>query len=277
MAAGPVLDSLYTSRWIQMFPLHNAVASRNFKEVQNLVAEGHDINEQHFDRVTPLHMACLTGDVEITDFLLQKGAWINAQSIDNSTPLCDACASGSVECVNMLLRRGAIVNPPLLLSTPLHEAALRGHTDIVSVLIIAGAKLNVNDLHYGTPLHATCSMQSPSIACIRYLLKSGASVNAIKNHTTPLHIICMYSKSEEAAQLLLAYGANVYLKDNLGRTARDLAWRSSALVNLLAAHERDPRPLTQCCRLAIRSYLGPSRLQLINKLEAPRILIGFLQ
>lgn len=59
-----------------MFPLHNAVASRNFVEVQSLVADGHDINEQHYDRVTPLHMACLTGDVQITDFLLQKGAWV---------------------------------------------------------------------------------------------------------------------------------------------------------------------------------------------------------
>ncbi|KAK8748964.1 hypothetical protein OTU49_015617 [Cherax quadricarinatus] len=260
-----------------MFPLHNAVASRNFTEVQNLVANGHDINEQHYDRVTPLHMACLTGDVEITDYLLQKGAWVNAQSIDNSTPLCDACAGGNVECVKMLLNHGAVVNPPLLLSTPLHEAALRGYTDIVTVLIIAGAKLNVNDLHYGTPLHATCSMQFPSISCINFLLKSGASVNAIKNHKTPLHLIAMYSKSEDAAQLLLAYGADVYMKDNRGRTARDLAGPSSALAHLLVTNEKDPRPLTQCCRLAIRSHLGPTRLQMINKLQAPPILIGFLQ
>lgn len=275
MASGPVLNTLYSR--VQMFPLHNAVASRNFVEVQSLVADGHDINEQHYDRVTPLHMACLTGDVQITDFLLQKGAWVNAQSIDNSTPLCDACAGGNVECVKMLLNRGAFVNPPLLLSTPLHEAALRGYTDIVTVLILAGAKLNVNDLHYGTPLHAACSMQFPSLTCISFLLKSGANVNAIKNHKTPLHLIAMFSKSDEAAQLLLAYGADVYMKDNLGRTAQDIAGPSSALAHLLVANEKDPRPLTQCCRLTIRSQLGPSRLQLINKLEAPPILIGFLQ
>lgn len=62
---------------VQMFPLHNAVASRNFKEVQNLVADGRDVNEQHYDRVTPLHMACLTGDVQITSFLLGKGAFVS--------------------------------------------------------------------------------------------------------------------------------------------------------------------------------------------------------
>lgn len=276
MAAGPLLDTVYTTG-VQMFPLHNAVASRNFTEVQNLIADGRDVNEQHYDRVTPLHMACLTGDVQIMSYLLGKGAFINAQSIDNSTPLCDACAGGSAECVRMLLNQGALVNPPLLLSTPLHEAALRGYTDIVALLIDAGAKLNVNDLHYGTPLHAACSMQSPSLPCIRHLLKSGAKVNAIKNHKTPLHFIAMYSKSEEAAQLLLAYGADVYLKDNLGCTARHLAGPSSGLAMLLAGHEKHPRPLTQCCRLTIRSHIGPSRLQMIKKLEAPPIVIGFLQ
>ena len=61
----------------QLFPLHNAVASRNFTEVKRLVHEGHNINEQHYDRVTPLHMACLTGDVEITDYLIREGAWVS--------------------------------------------------------------------------------------------------------------------------------------------------------------------------------------------------------
>lgn len=130
---------------------------------------------------------------------------------------------------------------------------LPGYTDIVALLVASGAKLNVNDLHYGTPLHAACSMTMPSVACIRFLLKAGmiteeknylkflksslissyknsvqwnfyrsltclekfagAGVNAIKNHKTPLHYIAMYSKSVEAAQLLLAYGANVYMQD----------------------------------------------------------------
>lgn len=273
---GPHIEIDYTRR-TQMFPLHNAVASRNFREVKRLVEEGYNINEQHYDRVTPLHMACLTGDVEITDYLLQKGAWINAQSIDNSTPLCDACAGGSVECVKLLLDLGAAVNPPLLLSTPLHEAALRGHTEIVALLITAGAHLNPNDTHYGTPLHAACSMQSPSVNCIKYLLKSGVKVNAIKNHKTPLHYIAMNSKNEDATKYLLIYGANPYLKDNSGRTPRDIAGRGSSMAMVLAGYERSPQPLVQYCRLVIRTQLGPQRLQLINRLEAPTLLLHYLQ
>lgn len=49
--------------------------------------------------------------------------------------------------------------------------------------------------------------------CENASLFAGASVNAIKNHKTPLHYIAMYSKSVEATQLLLAYGANAYMQD----------------------------------------------------------------
>ncbi|KAK7075904.1 Ankyrin repeat and SOCS box [Halocaridina rubra] len=274
-APGPVIEINYTRN--QMFPLHNAVASRNFPEVIRLLETGYDINEQHYDRVTPLHMACLTGDIEISQYLIQRGAWINAESIDNSTPLCDACAGGSVECVKLLLAHGATVNPPLPLSTPLHEAALRGHTAVVEILISSGAYLNKNDTHYGTPLHAACCMQNPSIDCIHYLLKSGVKVNAIKNHKTPLHYVAMTSKNPEATRLLLMYGANPYLRDNSGRTARDIAGQRSTMASVLADFESTPQPLSQYCRLVIRSQLGPARLGFIKKLEAPAILLQFLQ
>lgn len=62
---------------VQLFPLHNAVASRDFKEVHRLIADGYDVNQQHYDRVTPLHMACLTGDVTITTYLMDHGALVS--------------------------------------------------------------------------------------------------------------------------------------------------------------------------------------------------------
>lgn len=41
----------------------------------------------------------------------------------------------------------------------------------------------------------------------------GANANALKNHRTPLHLVASQSCSEEAALLLIAYGANVYLRN----------------------------------------------------------------
>lgn len=59
-----------------------------------------------------------------------------------------------------------------------------GYTDIVALLVTAGADLNVNDLHYGTPLHAACSMQAPSADCIKFLLRAGKpSCNNLNSST----------------------------------------------------------------------------------------------
>ncbi|XP_076057597.1 ankyrin repeat and SOCS box protein 13-like isoform X2 [Oratosquilla oratoria] len=259
------------------FPLHEAVAHGDFAEVKRLIASGFDINQFHYDRVTPLHVASLAGKMDIVRYLVENGALVNANSIDNSTPLCDACAGGSVEVVQYLLDCGAQVNPPLLLSTPLHEAALRGNTPVVALLVDAGARLTASDLHYGTPLHAVCSRNNPSVKCIQILLQAGAHANALKTHRTPLHLIAMNSNSVDAASVLLEYGANIYLKDGLGRRPRDLSQPGSPLAELLAQHEQIPPSLSHCCRLVIRASVGPKRLRLLTELSIPTILMQYLK
>ncbi|KAL7638654.1 UNVERIFIED_CONTAM: hypothetical protein RMT77_011226 [Armadillidium vulgare] len=259
------------------FPLHEAVVSGYFETVKSLIENGYCVNTMHYDRVTPLHMACLKGNIQIVCYLIKKGAWVNVQSIDNSTPLCDASAGGNIECVKILLEAGAWVNPPLLLSTPLHEASLRGNAEIVSLLIKAGAVINSSDLHYGTPLHAVCSMREPNVECIRTLLKAGAKVNAIKIHKTPLHLIALNSQCVEGAKVLLSYGANVYQKDLNGRKPRQLCDPNSDLALFLLLCETQPKSLKLCCRLAIIKHLGASSLKCLASLPIPSLILRYLE
>lgn len=46
-----------------------------------------------------------------------------------------------------------------------------GSLDCISVLIRAGARLNANDCHFGTPLHAATVMNRPN--CAKLLLQAG--------------------------------------------------------------------------------------------------------
>lgn len=131
---------------------------------------------------------------------------VDARNIDGATPLCHACCSGSVECVKLLLRYGANVNPALnLLTSPLHEAVVRGkdlpflvttliknnilpnllnaitlsldRLPVIHILIEAGANIEMNDLHYGTPLHVAAFKDNSDAAML--LLKAGRmAINA---------------------------------------------------------------------------------------------------
>lgn len=262
---------------MESHPLHEAVANSNYAGVIGLVQSGYDVNTYYYDRTTALHMACLNGNMDIVYFLIDNGAWIDAQSSDDSTPLVDACCGGNKNCVQLLLNLGAKVNPPFVRSTPLHEAARKGFSEIVDLLIKAGANVHANDMVYGTALHAACAaLPKPDIKCIKYLLNGGANVNAIITHTTPLHRIARNSQNLEAAELLLAYGANVHSKDNFGRTARQLISKESVFDLALAVAERNPRPLMELVRLVIRTHMGSSRLHKANTLDIPAVLVNYL-
>lgn len=64
----------------------------------------------------------------------------------------------------------------------------KGHVDCVNLLISKGAKLNVTDRTYGTPLHAACVAYKVSTECIISLIQAGADVDATIIHKTALHL-----------------------------------------------------------------------------------------
>lgn len=50
---------------------------------------------------------------------------------------------------------------------------MKGHASCVDLLISKGAKLNVTDRQYGTPLHAACVAYKINIDCIVSLIQAG--------------------------------------------------------------------------------------------------------
>ncbi|MEY2802550.1 MAG: hypothetical protein RL513_2135, partial [Pseudomonadota bacterium] len=118
-------------------------------------------------------------------------------------------------------------------------AALKGEADLARRLIARGADVNKTGW---TPLHyaATGGHQ----ALIAMLLEAHAYIDAESpNGTTPLMMAAQYGTVAAVRQLLEA-GADASLKNQLGLTAQDFAFRAQRqdVADLIAAHLRRRRP-----------------------------------
>jgi ankyrin repeat protein len=102
--------------------------------------------------------------------------------------------------------------------TALMMAALKGQTDWMQRLIERGAQINRSGW---TPLHYAAS--GPEAKAVVLLLDRGAAIDAPSpNRSTPLMMAARYG-SEDAALLLVARGADLRLRNDLGLSAADFA------------------------------------------------------
>lgn len=74
---------------------------------------------------------------------------------------------------------------------------------------------------------------------MKILVQTGAAVNISSkswNHATSLHFCSQLGKLENL-KLLLKYGANVFIKDKCGQTARDRAHKYPECEKILQEQE----------------------------------------
>jgi ankyrin repeat protein len=103
--------------------------------------------------------------------------------------------------------------------TPLMYAAINGDLPLVKTLVLKNrAQLD----HIGwTPLHYACARGNYEVA--QFLLSKGAIVDSLSlGDTTPL-MMAVQSGNEYTVRLLLNYGANLQLRNQVGLTAVDIA------------------------------------------------------
>uniref|UniRef100_A0A1X7TI87 Death domain-containing protein n=1 Tax=Amphimedon queenslandica TaxID=400682 RepID=A0A1X7TI87_AMPQE len=158
--------------------LIKAIKKNDIGIVEMLLEKGADPNID-FDTYycTPLHCASQTGNANIIKLLITKGkADLNAVHEWSSTPLFNAVKSGSIEAVDILLTNGArtdVVDKHY--GTPLHCASETGKADV-----------NAVDRWNRTPLFK--AVKSRSIEAVNILLTNGARTDVVsKYYGTPLH------------------------------------------------------------------------------------------
>jgi len=182
-------------------------------------------------------------------------AWNSAHAEPDSAgdvsipPLCDAALRGDVGAVRALLRKGAPVDVRFDGETPLMKALapyigmppsttgpmsarrqrawlyrIESKMEIAKVLIEAGADVRLTSPDGATALHLAALADGPEklvAPVVRDLIRRGAVVDARTSEgRTPLQF-AVWRKRLAIAKILVASGASLDGRDNLGKTAAD--------------------------------------------------------
>jgi ankyrin repeat protein len=180
-----------------------------------------DINAMCSFRRTPLSWAALNGHKDTVEVLIRIGeAEVDIKDNNGDTPLSLAASIGYKDTVEVLLSIGkaSVDTKDNDGRTPLILAASMGYKGTVEVLLSVGkATVDMGDAIGNTPLISAASVGHKDI--VELLLTVGnAEVDAKNPHgVTPL-MLAAECGHRDTIEVLLGAGADVYLRDDFGRS-----------------------------------------------------------
>lgn len=227
-------------------PLHRASRLGNLAELQQLIAQGVNINSRadlaidsgsFFLQLTPLMVAAGSQDgatVETLRWLIEHGADLWARSQGGTTAAWYAAGKGvwleshkcpvmhdRVDRLEYLLNLGLDPNECSNNGRSLLSEACRvGDRACVSLLLQRGANATPQfepaEAQSSFQIPLFCAAESGSAECVRLILEAGANPNTKDDcNNTAL----MYTESAEVALVLIDAGADIHLINNYGEDA----------------------------------------------------------
>ncbi|KAI4819331.1 hypothetical protein KUCAC02_004582 [Chaenocephalus aceratus] len=281
----------------QCHALHNAVSSDDGPLLSQLLSQESyrkSINARSGwgVPVTPLRTAAALGHLRCLELLLEHGAEIDSLDVKAQTPLFTAVNGKHLDCVVALLKAGADPNGSQYNNcTPALTAAREGDLDVLRELLRFGAEVDVKPKAPEWASNATtcrgplyiCAVYG-HLDCFKLLLLHGANPNynctdekmlaRIKQPKTVLEVCLRYGCGGEYIQLLIDFGADVYLPTLI----IDKTTKQNEALNLLLKERVCPKTLMSQTRLAIRGYLPFGNKECaIDNLDVPLILRNYLK
>ncbi len=142
---------------VQYTKLIEAVAFGSTADMEEVIAQGADLEEQDYWERTAWLVAIQTGDIAKARLLLEQGAKVRATGRCGQPPLFYAIAGGHHSMLAWLLEMGIDIGQINEFgTTALAEAAECGNAEMVDLLLQAGAEVN-QPAHAGSALSYACT------------------------------------------------------------------------------------------------------------------------
>ena len=153
--------------------LQKSASEGDLAEVNELIADGKDVNAKDDDGWTPIYYALQNDHPAVVDALIIAGADLNTRDMYGQTPLSLAVVYSNVRAVELLIVAGADIDATDSLGrTPLHNSAIKGRPEMVALLLWYGADVNPKNQVGWTPLDVAVRHQQKEV--IGLLRASGA-------------------------------------------------------------------------------------------------------
>lgn len=190
-------------------PLLFALRSMNACNIENLIANGCNVNFSNNAGLTPLMQACFLDSNDIIfKILLKNGASVNQLNKSKESALIIAMKYSTYSIAELLLQH----SPNFQNCIPLYFfSELFSITNLVEKLQLLfkyGYEVDQVDPVGNTLLMSACNLESLQFTAL--LLQAGANPNYINPQTNRCPLAIYSAKgNEQICQLLLDYGANV--------------------------------------------------------------------
>ncbi|PWA23643.1 hypothetical protein CCH79_00005865 [Gambusia affinis] len=221
-----------------------------------------------------------------------SGWGIDVLDVKAQTPLFTAVSGKHLDCVAALLKAGADPNGSQYNNcSPVLTAAREGDVDVLRELLRFGAEVDVRPKVPEWASNATAcrgplyiSAVYGHLSCFKLLLLHGANPNynctdekmlaRIKQPKTVVEVCLRYGCGVEYMQLLVDFGADVYLPTLI----IDKTTKQNEALLLLLRERVCPKTLMSQARLAIRRHVPfADKDPAIDSLDIPLVLRNYLK
>jgi len=233
-------------------------------KVRLLLDHGADVNLTARSGRTALIVAGFTNpSAEVVRLLLAKGAKVDVMDRRHVTPMNAATFGNDTATIRMLLDAGADIHSADMFIglTPLMNAAGNRNLEAVKLLVAKGAKVNAVSKTEGLPKIQTGTVEfggwTPLLMAsafgppeaVNLLLNAGGQIDAqdYRGFTPLMLAIGTDRYDRRTVNMLVAHGADQRLKNHMGETALDWAYKfgDPEVVHALGAAPRDAAPAVQ--------------------------------